>query len=89
MVEQINPVLQRTIGNSPSQSDENNLDQQENSVSVRLNTNGGISPFPSALYKEFSSNKVKYNWTPNHIESTDRTPIFWQILPYPIDRKYE
>lgn len=82
--EQFNPVLQRTIGNSPSLSDENNLNQQENSVSVSLNTNRGISPFPSALYKAISSNRVKYNWTPNHIETTNRTPIFWQILPYPM-----
>ncbi|RKU30297.1 hypothetical protein C6497_04880 [Candidatus Poribacteria bacterium] len=82
--ELFNPVLQRTIGNSPSQSDENNPNQPENSVSVRLDTNIGISPFPSAIYKEISSNRVKYNWTPNHIETTNRKPIFWQILPYPM-----
>lgn len=82
--ELFNPVLQRNIENSPSQSDENNPDQPENSVSVLLNTSIGISPFPSALYKEISSNRVKYNWTPNHIETTNRKPIFWQILPYPM-----
>lgn len=84
-IEQINPETQRNQVNSPSQSEENNLDQQENSVSVRVKTNGGISPFPYAIYRLLlSSNELQRLWSPNEIGATDRTPLIWQILPYPM-----
>lgn len=84
-IEKINPELQRNQVSNPSQSEENNLDQQENSVSVRVSTNGGISPFPNAIYRLLlSSNELQHPWNPNEIEATDQTPLVWQILPYPM-----
>lgn len=83
-IEKINPELLRNQVNSPSLSETNNIDPQENSVSVRINTNGGITPFPYEFYKLLSSTRPQYPWNPNEIGTTDRTPLIWQILPYPM-----
>ena len=83
-IEKINPELQRNQVNSPSSSEANSLDKQENSVSVRINTNGGITPFPYEFYRLLSSNRLQNHWNPNEIGTTDRTPVVWQIFPYPM-----
>lgn len=86
-IEQNNPKVQRTYENSTSQTNQSNPDQQENNVSASLNTNVGITPIPTRLFKDIIPNNVNrttHSANTEGIEFLNPPSVVWQILPYPL-----
>ena len=86
-IEQVHPEVQRTNENNSSQTNQSKPDQQENSVSVTLNTNAGIMPLPTVIFRELMPNNVnRTTHSPNSeaIEILSHPNVIWQLLPYPL-----